>query len=217
VQTELTGQTAESMAGRCGPARESAMQAASDENLIEGIASGEHDCLDLLYGRYRSLAFATAFRVVGDHGRAEDVVQDAFLAVWRKAGSYATGRGSVRTWLTSIARNRAIDLVRSGKDRNHDDEELLLGMRDDGREVVDEVAMRLESEAVRAALTGLPQDQMQALSLAYFDGLSHSEIAQRTELPLGTVKSRIRLGLHRMRAALEQTGSFSGPNAAFGA
>lgn len=199
--------------GRCGPAED----AASDENLIEGIASGEHDCLEMLYDRYRLLALAAAFRVVSDHGRAEDVVQDAFLSVWRRAGSYATGRGTVRTWLTSIVRNRAIDIVRSGKHRNHDDEELLLGLQDGGREVADEVAARLEREAVRAAMTGLPQDQLQALSLAYFDGLSHSEIAQRTELPLGTVKSRIRLGLHRMRAALEQAGTSSGPNAAAGA
>jgi len=198
--------------GRCGPAQATA----SDDILIEGIAGGEHECLDMLYDRYRLLAFAAAFRVVGDRGRAEDVVQDAFLSVWRKAGSYATGRGSVRTWLTSIVRNRAIDLVRSGKDRNHDDEELLLGLSDGGRDVADEVATRVESEAVRVALSGLPRDQMQALSLAYFDGLSHSEIAERTELPLGTVKSRIRLGLHRMRAALEQAGTFSGPNAAAG-
>jgi len=189
---------------------------ASDEALIQGIAAQEADCLEQLYDRYRLLAFSAAFRVVGDRGRAEDVVQDAFLSVWRKSGSYATGRGSVRTWLTSIVRNRAIDLVRSGKDRNHDDEELLLGLQDGGRDIADEVTARLEGEAVRAAMTSLPGDQLQALSLAYFDGLSHSEIAERTALPLGTVKSRIRLGLHRMRTALEQAGTFSGPNAAAG-
>jgi len=190
---------------------------ATDEALIAGIAQQEADCLEQLYDRYRLLAFSLAFRVVQDRGRAEDVVQDAFISVWRKGGSYRTGRGSVRTWLTSIVRNRAIDLVRGGKDRNHDDEELLLGLHDDSPSVSDEVTARLDRDQVRAAMAALPSDQLQALSLAYFDGLSHSEIAERTALPLGTVKSRIRLGLHRMRGVLEQAGFAAGPPAAAGA
>lgn len=181
-------------------------ESATDEALVAGIAQQEADCLEQLYDRYRLLAFSMAFRVVQDRGRAEDVVQDAFISVWRKGGSYRTGRGSVRTWLTSIVRNRAIDLVRGGKDRNHDDEELLLGLHDDGPSVSDEVTARLDRDQLREAMAALPLDQLQALSLAYFDGLSHSEIAERTALPLGTVKSRIRLGLHRMRGALEQAG-----------
>lgn len=192
-------------------------QPPTDEALIAGIAQQQPDCLEQLYDRYRLLAFSLAFRVVHDSGRAEDVVQDAFISVWRKGGSYRTGRGSVRTWLTSIVRNRAIDLVRGGKDRNHDDEELLLGLHDDGPSVSDEVTARLDRDQVRAAMAALPSDQLQALSLAYLDGLSHSEIAERTALPLGTVKSRIRLGLHRMRGALEQAGFAAGPPAAAGA
>jgi RNA polymerase sigma-70 factor, ECF subfamily len=191
--------------------------AATDEVLIAGVAAEEPECLEQLYDRYRLLAFSLAFRVVGDRGRAEDVVQDAFLSVWRKGGSYRTGRGSVRTWLTSIVRNRAIDLVRGGKDRNHDDEDLLLGLHDDGPSIDDEVAARMDRDQVREALSALPADQLQALSLAYFDGLSHSEIAERTALPLGTVKSRIRLGLHRMRSVLDQAGFQAGPPAAAGA
>lgn len=175
----------------------------TDEQVLAAVAGGDDAALTLLYERYRAHALAVALRVVGDRARAEDVVQDAFLAVWRRADSYVAGRGSVRTWLSSIVRNRAIDVVRGNRERPVEGaEELLLGMHDTEPPVFDQVSASLDGELTRQALTALPSEQRHALTMAYFTGLSHSEIAARTGLPLGTVKSRVRLGLQRMRAQL---------------
>jgi RNA polymerase sigma-70 factor (ECF subfamily) len=175
----------------------------SDEELMLRVARRDDVALARLHERYRALAFSVAQRVVNDPARAEDVVQDAFLAVWRRAGSYATGRGSVRTWLTSVVRNRAIDVVRATRERPVGDEDAsLLALEDGAPAVHDQVAASIDGEAARRALGQLPDEQRQAIALAYFAGLSHSEIADRTGLPLGTVKSRVRLGLQRMRLSL---------------
>jgi RNA polymerase sigma-70 factor, ECF subfamily len=178
----------------------------TDAELLDGIARHDEASLAALYDRYHVLAFSLALRVVNDRGRAEDVVQDAFLAVWRKAGSYSEGRGSVRTWLTSIVRNRAIDLVRARRESDGDDEAVLLALRDGGPAVVDQVTASLDRDAIRAAIRELPCEQRQAIAMAYFEGRSHSEIAEVTGLPLGTVKSRIRLAMHRLRDGLLETG-----------
>jgi RNA polymerase sigma-70 factor, ECF subfamily len=174
----------------------------TDGELLEGIARQDEASLAALYDRYHVLAFSLALRVVNDRGRAEDVVQDAFLAVWRKAGSYTEGRGSVRTWLTSIVRNRAIDLVRARRESDGDDESVLLAIRDGAPSVVEQVTAALDRDAVRSAVGHLPCEQREAIAMAYFEGRSHSEIAELTGLPLGTVKSRIRLAMHRLRDAL---------------
>ena len=175
----------------------------SDEELMRRIARRDDAALAQLHDRYRALAFSVALRVVNDPARAEDVVQDAFLAVWRRAGSYAPDRGSVKTWLSSIVRNRAIDVVRATRERPVADEDgMLLALEDTAPAVHDQVVAVLDSEVTRHALGQLPNEQRQAIALAYFVGLSHSEIADRTGLPLGTVKSRVRLGLQRMRLSL---------------
>lgn len=175
----------------------------SDEELISRIAAKDEQALASLYARYRPLAFALAIRVVGDAGRAEDVLQDAFLSIWRKAETYAPGRGSARTWLSSIVRNRAIDIVRASRERPvQDDEELLLGIHDTAPSVFDQVAASIDGELTHRILGELPSEQRQAISMAFFSGLSHSEIATRTGLPLGTVKSRVRLGIQRMRDSM---------------
>jgi RNA polymerase sigma-70 factor (ECF subfamily) len=178
----------------------------TDEELIERIQRGEQAGLTALYDRHRSLAYALALRVVRDPQRAEDVVQDAFLSVWRKAASYALGRGSVRTWLSSIVRNRAIDVVRASRERTLPDEAPLLGIVDPRPAVDDEVAVRFDGERVRIAIQDLPDDQRRAIHLAFYGGLSHSEIAEETGIPLGTVKSRIRLGMLRLRTSLAGQG-----------
>ena len=174
----------------------------SDVELLVGIARHDEASLAALYDRYNRLAFSLALRVVNDRGRAEDVVQDAFLAVWRKAGTFVEGRGSVKTWLTSIVRNRAIDLVRARRESDADDETVLLALRDGAPGVLEQVTAGLDRDLVRAAVQALPAEQQQAISMAYFEGRSHSEIAELTGLPLGTVKSRIRLAMARLRDAL---------------
>ena len=178
----------------------------TDVDLLRAIAGRDEAALAALYDRYHVLAFSLALRVVNDRGRAEDVVQDAFLSIWRKAASYAEGRGSVKTWLASIVRNRAIDLVRARRESDGDDEAVLLALRDPGPAVLDEVTASLDRTTVRDAVVKLPVEQRQAIAMAYFEGRSHSEIAEVTGLPLGTVKSRIRLGMHRLRDLLLQAG-----------
>jgi RNA polymerase sigma-70 factor, ECF subfamily len=178
----------------------------TDAQLLEGIAHRDESSLAALYDRYHLLAFSLALRVVNDRGRAEDVVQDAFLSVWRKAGSYAEGRGSVKTWLTSIVRNRAIDLVRARRESDGDDEAVLLALRDPRPGVVEQVTASLDRDTIRDAIAELPLEQRQAIAMAYFEGRSHSEISEVTGLPLGTVKSRIRLGMHRLKGLLLEAG-----------
>jgi RNA polymerase sigma-70 factor (ECF subfamily) len=178
----------------------------TDGELLDAIARGEEAGLATLYDRYHRLAFSLALRVVNDRGRAEDVVQDAFLSVWRKAAMYALGRGSVKTWLTSIVRNRAIDVIRARRESDADDDAVLLAIRDPSPSVLEQVAAGLERETVRAVIAQLPVEQRQAVAMAYFEGRSHSEIAEITGLPLGTVKSRIRLAMHRLRALLLDAG-----------
>jgi RNA polymerase sigma-70 factor, ECF subfamily len=178
----------------------------TDAELLEGIAHRDEACLAALYDRYHVLAFSLALRVVRDRGRAEDVVQDAFLSVWRKGASYTMGRGSVKTWLTSIVRNRAIDLVRARRESDADDDAVLQALRDPRPSVVEQVTAALDRDTVRAVIGELSIEQRQAIVMAYFEGRSHSEIAEVTGLPLGTVKSRIRLAMHRLRALLIDAG-----------
>jgi RNA polymerase sigma-70 factor, ECF subfamily len=178
----------------------------SDAELLAGIARHDEASLAALYDRYHRLAFSLALRVVNDRGRAEDVVQDAFLSIWRKAGSFVEGRGSAKTWLTSIVRNRAIDVVRARRESDADDEAVLLAIRDGAPSVVEQVTAGLDRDAIRAAIAELPFEQRQAIAMAYFEGLSHSEIAEATGLPLGTVKSRIRLGMARLKDSLVMAG-----------
>jgi RNA polymerase sigma-70 factor, ECF subfamily len=175
----------------------------SDEQLMARIAARDELALGILHDRYRTLAFSVALRVVGDPARAEDVVQDAFLSVWRRAGSYAPGRGSAKTWLSSVVRNRAIDVVRATREHAvEDQDQVLLSLHDTAPGVHDQVAASLDGAETRRALGELPEEQRQAIAMAYFAGLSHTEIADRTGLPLGTVKSRVRLGIQRMRQSL---------------
>jgi len=180
----------------------------TDAELLAAIARRDEAALAQLYDRYHLLAFSVALRVVHDRGRAEDVVQDAFLAVWRKAASYTERRGSVKTWLSCIVRNRAIDLVRGRRESDADDESILLALRDPAPGVLEQVAALMDRRSIHTAVARLPRDQRAAIVMAYFEGRSHSEIAEVTGLPLGTVKSRIRLAMHRLRSAVLDVGPF---------
>ena len=182
--------------------------AQGDEELLAGLAAGRLEALDALYERYASMAYGIARRITGDDGLAEDVVQDAFLGAWRSAGRYVPGRGSVKTWLLAIVHHRAIDVVRRRRPVAELPEESE-GARTPERltlpDVWGEVSGRLDAALVTRALDALPGPQREVVELAYFGGLSQTEIAERVGVPLGTVKSRVRLALVGLRRELGLT------------
>ena len=177
----------------------------SDEELLAGLAAGRLEALDALYERYKSMAYGIARRITADDVLAEDVVQDAFLGAWRSADRYVSGRGSVKTWLLSIVHHRAIDAVRRRRPTSE------LPAEDEGRavpqaltlpDVWGEVSDGIDRDQVATAVAVLPDAQREALELAYWAGLSQTEIAERLGVPLGTVKSRVRLALVALRREL---------------
>ena len=179
--------------------------APSDEELLAGLAAGRLEALDALYERYASMAYGIARRITRDDTLAEDVVQDAVLGAWRSAGRYVAGRGSVRTWLLAIVHHRAIDSVRRRRPASELPDEMEGARTPDQLTLPDvwgEVSGRLDAVAVRRALDTLSAPQREAVELAYFGGLSQTEIADRTGVPLGTVKSRVRLALVTLRREL---------------
>jgi len=170
---------------------------------MDRLAGGDLGALDRLYDQYGAMAFSIAYRITGDRSAAEDVVQDAFLGAWRNAGRYAEARGSVRTWLLSIVHHRAIDAVRRRRPTVElPDAEAVLPDTLTLPDTWGDVELRLNRDAVRDALTRLSEVQREAIELAYFGGLTQMEIAERTGVPLGTVKGRMRLGLQGLRAVL---------------
>ena len=175
----------------------------ADRAVLARIANGELDALEELYDRYKTMAYSIAYRITNDVTLAEDVVQDAFLGAWRNAARYLEGRGSVKTWLLSIVHHRAIDAIRRRRPTTQlpEREEVppaSLTLPD----VWTEVSAGLDAEVVRGALAVLSDVQREAIELAYFGGLTQQEIAARTGTPLGTIKSRMRLGLLAMRRSL---------------
>ncbi len=174
-----------------------------DAAILRQIAERDPRGVELLYDRYGGVAFALAYRLLGERGSAEDVVQEAFLNVWRQGATYDTRRGTVRTWLLTIVHHRAIDQMRSarskaGADTVIDDALPLPAKEDTWTEVV----QNLEHERIRLAMATLPPEQRQVVDLAYYGGFTHTEIAQRVGIPLGTVKGRMRLALDKLRDLL---------------
>ena len=174
----------------------------SDEALIALAARGEEPALAALYDRYGRLAYGLALRVLRDGALAEDAVQEAFLAVWRSAHRYIPERSKPSTWIMTFVHRRAVDLVRREERRRADqltDTEAAVGGS------VDEDAwLRLERERVQGALRQLPDQQREAIELAYYGGFTQSELAERLGQPLGTIKSRMFTGLARLRELLEE-------------
>ena len=175
----------------------------ADRAVLGRIVDGELHALDELYERYKTMAYSIAYRITNDATLAEDVVQDAFLGAWRNAARYIEGRGSVKTWLLAIVHHRAIDAIRRRRPTTELPEreavpppELRLP------DVWAEVSANLDAQKVREVLAVLSDVQREAIELAYFGGLTQVEIAERTDTPLGTVKSRMRLGLLAMRRVL---------------
>lgn len=185
--------------------------ALDDEQLIEHIVAGRPEALSALYDRYSRLVYSLARHIVGDGARAEEVTLDVFTRVWEKAGTYRAERAKVNTWITSLARNRAIDVVRREQVRPEGSSVRLdlveYGLHSPLPNPERAAEDALEQRRVRRALLELPEEQRLCLELAYYGGLTHQAIADELGLPLGTVKTRIRLGMDKLRRALDDLAS----------
>lgn len=180
----------------------------ADEELMVRLSRGEPDAFDLIYERHADAAFSLAYRICGSRVAAEEVAQDAFLALWRNGGRYEASRGSVRNWILGIVHNRAIDSLRRAvrhESRRAGDEGL--AERLVARERTDdEAGRREEAGTMRTLLDDLPAEQRRVIELAYFAGFTHTEIADMLTIPVGTVKGRMRLGLEKLRLRMEISG-----------
>jgi RNA polymerase sigma-70 factor (ECF subfamily) len=185
----------------------------ADEDLMQLVRKGEPQAFEIVYERHATAAFSLAYRMTGTRNVAEDVVQEAFLSLWRSGARYDRTRGSVRTWVLGIVHNRAIDALRRSKvhERRRASDEGVEERFEAGEGVDVEAARRDEAREVRHALESLPAEQSKVIELAYFGGFSHSEIADMLETPIGTVKGRMRLGLDKLRDRL--SGSAPGATA----
>jgi RNA polymerase sigma factor (sigma-70 family) len=182
----------------------------SDEALLNAIANGAVWAMESLYQRYSRILYSLAYRLVADHQVAEDLLQDAFLAIWRRSTSYSPQTGAARSWLISILHHRAIDHLRRVRRRSTLQEapleEIALDETTAFPDVWEDVWRSVKSSQVRAALMKIPAEQRLVIELAYFQGWTHTEIAEGVQIPLGTVKARLRLGLMHLKHALEQVG-----------
>jgi RNA polymerase sigma-70 factor (ECF subfamily) len=175
----------------------------ADEELIERVQGADARAFEILYERHATAAYSLAYRMMGSAGTAEDVTQDAFISAWRAAGRYSATRGSVRTWLLGIVHHRAIDALRrrNPRERREVHGAAIVERVEAPQRTDEEVAARQEAGSVRALIQDLPADQRQVIELAYFAGFTHSQIAEIVDVPLGTVKGRMRLALEKLRSA----------------
>jgi len=181
----------------------------ADEALVARVAQNDPDALDEVYGRYARSVYGLAYRILGEPAAAEDVVQDVFLKLWRQPGSYNAERGSLGSWLLGVGHNRAIDVLR--RRRSHQEQGLPEAgepelVQDGLVDMADAASVREASEAVRRALMRIPPVQLRVIEMAFFEGKTHFEISEELGEPLGTAKTRIRLGMRKLRALLEAEG-----------
>jgi RNA polymerase sigma-70 factor (ECF subfamily) len=176
----------------------------ADEDLMALVQRGDARAFEAIYDRHGSAAFSLAYRIAGNRSAAEDIVQEAFLSVWRSGVRYKPERGNLRSWLLSVVHNRAIDwLRRSAVHTRRQVDAEGLEERKAAPELTDvEAFRREEAQTVRTAMEQLPRDQLRVVELAYFGGFTHSQIAELLGEPLGTVKGRMRLALDKMRDGL---------------
>jgi RNA polymerase sigma-70 factor (ECF subfamily) len=179
----------------------------SDAELIELVANGEARALEVLYDRYSRVVYSFALRIVGDSQLAEEILQEVFFRVWQQGSGFQSNRGSLITWLLSITHNLAIDEVRKRNRRpqkadSEDPELVLSGMADESTDIEQEVWLSGVRTAIVEALDRVPKEQRVVIELAYFRGLTQREIAETLGQPLGTVKTRMRLGLQKLREQL---------------
>jgi len=171
------------------------------------VHDGDARAFEVVFDRHADAAFSLAYRMCGRRSTAEDVVQEAFVSLWRSGARYDRARGSVRSWVLGVVRNRAIDLfrreaVRTGRDVS---DEGLTDRMPASDDIPAEAERKQDASEIRTALQELPADQRQVIELAYFGGFTHSQIAEMLQLPAGTVKGRMRLGLTKMKLALGDT------------
>jgi len=169
-----------------------------DIALVSGVRAGDEGAMTVLYDRYSSVVYSVALRVLGDTGKAEDILQEIFMQLWRNPGAFNAARGSLGAWLAVIARNRSIDMLRKRRPET-DISDVVVSVESD---LADATERGRAVEKIRRALGEMPAPQRSALELAFFEGLTHSEIASRTGEPLGTIKTRIRAGLMTLRKVL---------------
>jgi len=170
-----------------------------DLATVTAMKSGDQSAMAELYDRYSSVVYAVALRVLGDTGAAEDVLQEVFLQLWRNPGAFDAARGSLGAWLAVIARNRAIDSLRKRRPETEIDDVIVSVAPD----LASDADRSRAAQKIRVMLGEMPTAQRSALELAYFEGMSHSEIATKTGEPLGTIKTRIRAGLTALRKAFQ--------------
>jgi len=180
------------------------LSAARDRQLVRRIEGGDEEAFRSLFASYAPFAMALAVRLVRQTQLAEEIVQEAFLTLWRSPGVFDERRGSVKAWLMTMVHHRAVDVVRREASLRRRSDEMVVRIREETEDpteaVVEAVAAPGERDAVRNALRSLPDDQREVLELMYFGGLSQSQVAEKTGAPLGTVKSRALLGMRRMRS-----------------
>jgi RNA polymerase sigma-70 factor (ECF subfamily) len=174
----------------------------ADEALLQAVSRGDESALAALYDRYRLILFGLILRILHDRQEAEDVLQEVFFQIWRRANDFDPARGRAFTWLVTIARSRALDRLRMLSSRSRFVEADEQTVSDEVTDTAQELVKSEEGQIVRQALDELPHEQRRALLLAYFEGLTQAEIAERLGDPLGTVKTRMRSGLIKLRELL---------------
>ncbi len=182
----------------------------SDDLLLRRLRGGDYEAVEELYNRYSRITFALALRLLSDPGGAEDIVQEVFLKIWRNPDSFDPNRGRFASWLMSVVHNQCIDQLRKKRHTNvsldqEETQEHLNYLVDNKPAPEEEVWIKMRRDLVRQVLNQLPQEQRRLIDLAFFGGYTHQEIATQTGQPLGTVKSRIRQGLLKLKSLLEKT------------
>jgi RNA polymerase sigma-70 factor (ECF subfamily) len=172
---------------------------ADDMGLLTRIQSGDQEAMSALFDRYGTMVYSVALRVLKDTDEAEDVMQEIFVQVWKNPSAFVSGRGSLGGWLVVVARNRSIDVIR----RRRPSEPVELFALPSSTNLAQEAERNSLLEKIRGVMLSLPVEQQKSVELAFFEGLSHSEISEKTGDPLGTVKTRIRLALNTIRKALQ--------------
>ena len=183
------------------------MEELADDVLLQLVHLGNESALGALYDRYGKLAYSLAYRILGDVQAAEDAVQEAFINIWRRAGSFSSNRGTARTWIMAVVHHRSIDIGR--RRRGLTPRELPLEtvqLPEDPRDTWSEVSNTLDRELLVRCLEQIPEPQREAIQLAYFEGYTQREIAELKGIPLGTVKGRIRIGMAKLRGQLQEMG-----------